>query len=122
MRNNHAHAVWANYGQDTKRPETQLPLPKSWEQKRRSGTKAGYSTCRLHSTAPRGVRVGKPPKAPLWPNPWTQPLLYPIYGTNLPSTLREPARETYLFLFPLDAIEAPGKSLPEFLVWPLIIY
>ena len=70
MRNTHAHAVRVNYGQDKKRPETQLPLLKSWERKPGSGAKAGYSTCRLHSTAPRG---GQTTQA----TPLAQPLTHP---------------------------------------------
>ena len=70
MRNTHAHAVRVNYGQDKKGLETQLPLLKSWERKPGSGAKAGYSTCRLHSTAPRG---GQTTQA----TPLAQPLTHP---------------------------------------------
>ena len=161
MSNKCAHVVRANYGQDIKRPETQLQLLKSWEQKWGQEQKQGipHATC-----TQQHLGEGTPPKPPLWPNPWTQPYIHPIYGTTLPSPLREPERETYLFSFPLAtigevaqscptlcdpmdrllhpwdlpgkstgvgchfllqgiaAIEAPVKSLPEFLVWSLIFY
>ena len=49
-------------------------------------------------------------------------LTSPHIRNQLALPTQGPARETYLFLFPLDAIEAPVKSLPEFPVWPLIFY
>ena len=93
-----------------------MPLLKSWEQKRGSGTKAGYSICHLHSIAPKdgqitqGTLLAQPlDKALTLPHIWNH-LALPTQGVSKGS----------LFLFPLAAIEASVKSLPEFLVWPLI--
>ena len=70
-----------------KRPETQLPLLKSWEQKRGSGTKAGYSTCHLHSTPTRGGQttqatpLARPIDTPL-PSPHKRNQLSPAQGAS----------------------------------------
>ena len=51
--------------------------------------------------------VGKPPKTPVWPNPWINPYLHSMEGTNLPPWLRERARETVnLFSLPSAAAGA----------------
>ena len=109
MSNKCAHAVRANYGQDIKRPETQLQLLKSWEQKWGQEQKQGipHAAC-----TQQHLGEGTPPKPPLWPNPWTQPYIHPIYGTTLPSLLREPERETYLFSFLLATIGEVAQSCP----------
>ena len=108
MGNNHAHAVWANYGQDIKRPETQLPLLNSWEQKWGSGTKAGCSTCRLHTTAPRGEQTTQA-------TPLAQPQDTALTSPHIWNHLALPAQRASkgnLFLFSLAAVETPIKSLP----------
>ena len=108
MRNNHAHAVCANYGQDIKRLETQLPLLKSWAQKWGSGTKAGCSTCRLHSTAPRG---GQTTQA----TPLTQPQDTALTSPHIWNHLALPAQRAskgnlFVFVFPCCS-RNPNKVL-----------
>ena len=68
--------------------------------------------------------VGKTPKPPLWPDPWTHPYPHPISGTSSPAPLREQAsKETcYLFLLPPCCSRDSNKALPEFVVWPLISF
>ena len=58
--------------------------------------------------------VGRPPKPPLWPDPWIGPYPHPTRGPNL-LPLREEARVpvTCFHTFMLS----PNKSLPEFLIW-----
>ena len=56
--------------------KTQLLLLKSWEPKQGVGSKS-KTLCMppAHNTT-KGV--GKPPKTPLWPDPWTHPFPHPI--------------------------------------------
>ena len=63
----------------TKKPL--LLLLKSHRQTRDVGSKSKNSTCPQNSTPPKGWAnhqgVGKPPKPPLLPDPWTQPYPHP---------------------------------------------
>lgn len=66
-----------------------------------------------HSTT-RGA--GKPPKPPLWPDPWTCPYPHPVKGTSSPptsgSTWRDPV------FTPSCCSGGPSKAWPEVLVCP----
>ena len=52
--------------------------------------------------------VGKTPKPPLRPDPWTHP--YP----------QPPLQGKLFVLAPPCCSRDPNKALPEFLIWPLI--
>ena len=58
--------------QNTKGPKKNPPNATSeeLEQNRKSEAKAGCQACPLHPTP---QRVGRTPKPPLWPRPWTHP-------------------------------------------------
>ena len=108
MRNTHAHAVRVNYGQDKKGLETQLPLLKSWERKPGSGAKAGYSTCRLHSTAPRG---GQTTQATPLAQPLDRALSSPHIRNHL-ALLAQGASKGNLFIFISPCCgRSPSKAL-----------
>ena len=59
-----------------KRPNTQLPLLKSLEQKH--GTRSKSRVLRMPPVHNTNKGVGKPPKSLFQPDPWTCPYPHPI--------------------------------------------
>ena len=106
----HACAVGANYRQDTKRPNTQLPFAKRQEQKQ--GTT--HTPCTHHHQG-----VSKPPRPLLQPDPLTCSDPHPKKEPAHP-VLGEQAREVVACFHPPATSQNPNKALPGFPVWPLI--
>ena len=116
-KNNCVHEQWGQIylgPQDIKRPKTQLPFLKSWEQKSRMlGVNKEYCTCPLHST---------PPKE------WANHLSHPSGLTPGHTSYKEPAcphsaskqKKLLLVFAPCSCNRDPNKAFPEFLVWLLI--
>ena len=70
-------AVGENYGlKEAKRPKTQLPLLQSWEQEK--GCQEQKQGLHMPSAHKITKGVGRPPKPPLQPDPWTCPYPHPI--------------------------------------------
>ena len=76
--------------------KTQLPLLQSLEQKHSVRSKKRILSMSLVHTTTKGV--GKIPKQPLRPEPWTLPYLHSIKGTSLPLSSGSGAREPVAFL------------------------
>ena len=71
-----------------------------------------------HSTT---QRVGRPPKAPLWPWPTHLPPSLPCLRDQTALPFQGVSMGTcYLFSFPSCYSRGPIKASPAFLVWPLI--
>ena len=71
-------------------------IQRAWSKNRVWGAKGGYWACPLVHTTTKGV--GKIPKQPLRPEPWTLPYLHSIKGTSLPLSSASGAREPVAFL------------------------
>ena len=108
MRNKCARAVRANYGQDIKRPETQMPLLKTWEQKRGSGTKAGYSTCHLQSIAPKD---GQTTQATLLAQPLDRALTSPHIRNHLALPTQGASKGNLIVFVSPSCNRSPSKVL-----------
>ena len=111
---------YAQLGQilDKRDQNTQLPLLKSLEQKtecwdQKQGT--AHTPCTTKG-------VGKSPKPPLQPKPWTQPYPHPIWSTSLCLLKKQASKGTCLFSLAQHRCfsRGPSKALPEFLVWALV--
>ena len=86
-----------------------------WRHFWRAERKAAYGACPLHMP----WDVGKPPKPPLQPDPWTHP-----YPHQLPPPQRVSRRARAPVTCSLSPLlqQEPNKALPGFPVWPLIIF
>ena len=116
-KNNCVHEQWGQIylgPQDIKRPKTQLPFLKSWEQKSRMlGVKEEYWTCPLHSTPPKEWANQLSHSSGLTPrHTWCKESACPHSGSK---------QRKLLFVFaPSCCNRDPNKVFPQFLVWLFI--
>ena len=105
----------------TNKTKTQLPLPKSQEQKQMFGSKNRVLSMPPAHRATKGWADHLSHCAPPGRTPGHTPTLAPCTEPVSPCQPqgREPGN-LLLVLAPLCSSRIPDKTLPEFLVWPLI--
>ena len=112
-------AVGANSGQKIQRD--QKPNCHFWRARSKHrvlGTKAGYWTCPLHTTPPKGW--AKHLSHPCSPTPGHTPTLTPCKDQASPSQWASEQGNLSFVLTPRCCSRGRNKALPEFLVWLLV--
>ena len=105
--------------------KSQLPLLRIRAQKQ--GVRSKSRVLRMPAALNTTKGVGRPPKLPLRPDPWTHPLPSPHIRNQFtphtphPPSGREQAREPVGCSRSPRCSRGPSKALPEFLAWPLSI-